>query len=166
MSSVLPEWVMKVDTCLRSFSSRCLVIQPDFSMRSNKRDISGVAVTMRAEISFLQRPSSPAPRRMRRTLYCDCVISNSCRNVSAAYDSSEAVRRTLRKASCCKETKGRFCFRVTANGDFLVVVISPSFRGAPRLTTALTGKRDCRPIRRAEPKSEQSRSKQEAPGRP
>ena len=133
VSSFLPESVMKVDTCLRSSSALSRVIQPDFSMRSNRRDISGAAATMRAEISFLQRPSVPAPRRMRRTLYCCWVMSNWRSNLSAVFDSSEAVRRMLRNASCCKETKGRFCFSVTAKGDFLVVAISHSFRATPKV---------------------------------
>ena len=133
VSSFLPESVMKVDTCLRSSSALSRVIQPDFSMRSNRRDISGAAATMRAEISFLQRPSVPAPRRMRRTLYCCWVMSNWRSNLSAVFDSSEAVRRMLRNASCCKETKGRFCFSVTAKGDLLVVAISHSFRATPKV---------------------------------
>ena len=133
VSSFLPESVIKVDTCLRSSSARSRVIQPDFSMRSNSRDISGAAATMRAEISFLQRPSVPAPLRMRRTLYCCWVMSNWRSNLSAAFDSSEAVRRMLRNASCCTETKGRFCFSVTANGDFFLVAIGHSFRAAPQV---------------------------------
>ena len=60
-------------------------------MRSNRRDISGAAATMRAEISFLQRPSVPAPRRMRRTLYCCWVMSNWRSNLSAVFDSSEGA---------------------------------------------------------------------------
>src|ERR1700723_2708573 len=131
VSSFLPDSVMKVDTCLRSSSALSRVIQPDFSMRSNRRDISGPAATMRAEISFLQRPSVPAPRRMRRTLYCCWVMSNWRNNLSAVFDSSEAVRRMLRNASCCRETKGRFCLSVTAKGDLLVVAIGHSFRATP-----------------------------------
>src|SRR5437764_9002142 len=136
VSSFLPESVMKVDTCLRSSSALCRVIQPDFSMRSNRRDISGAAATMRAEISFLQRPSVPAPRRMRRTLYCCWVMSNWRSDLSAVFDNSDAVRRMLRNASCCKETKGRFCFSVTAKGDLLVVAISHSFRASPNVDNA------------------------------
>ena len=145
VSSFLPESVMKVDTCLRSSSALSRVIQPDFSMRSNRRDISGAAATMRAEISFLQRPSVPAPRRMRRTLYCCWVMSNWRSNLSAVFDSSEAVRRMLRNASCCKETKGRFCFSVTAKGDLLVVAISHSFRATPKVDDPAQ-RRGCRRV--------------------
>jgi hypothetical protein len=94
---------------------------------------------MRAEISFLQRPSVPAPRRMRRTLYCCWVMSNWRSNLSAVFDSSEAVRRMLRNASCCKETKGRFCLSVTAKGDLLVVAIVILSELHPQLTIPLTG---------------------------
>src|ERR1700688_3231290 len=124
---------MKVDTCLRSSSARSRVIQPAFSIRSNRRDISGVDATMRAEISFLQSPSAPAPRRMRRTLYCCWVILNARSDLSALFDSSDAVRRMLRNASCCTEINGLFCFSVTANGDFLVVAIRHSFRARPKV---------------------------------
>ena len=36
----------------------------------------------------------------------------------------------LRNASRCKETKGRFCLRVIAKGDLLVVAISYSFKAS------------------------------------
>src|SRR5580698_1556176 len=118
-SSFLPEAVMKVETCRRSSLDCSRVIQPDVSIRSNKRDISGVGVTMREDISFRQSPPACAPRKMRRTLYCGCVMPNSRSDLSAAYDSSEAVRKMLRNASCCKEAKGRFCFSAAANGEVL-----------------------------------------------
>src|ERR1700678_3232125 len=157
---------MKVDTCLRSSLARSRVIQPAFSMRSNRRDISGVDATMRAEISFLQSPSAPAPRRMRRTLYCCWVILNSRNDLSALFDSSEAVRRMLRNASCCTEKNGLFCFRVTANGDFLVVAIRHSFRAIPKVNDS-AHRRVRLPTGSAntEPASKQSHSNRAQQGR-
>ena len=89
--SARPPSVMRMATKRLSSLARLRVTRWRRSNRSSSRVISGSRVIIRAAISLHVTPASPAPRRIRRTLYCVGEIpegrktsANSCSVASAA----------------------------------------------------------------------------------
>src|ERR1035438_6700635 len=74
--------------------------------KANKRVISGSALIMRSEAWEQVMPSLPAPRKMRRMLYCVGVSWNCLKNSVCRCKRNSCVRTRLSIASSSGRAKG------------------------------------------------------------
>src|SRR6184192_3507880 len=106
-SKARPCGVMRVFTTRRSSFCRSRVIKPRFSMRSSSLVMSGSWVIMRSPMPRQGRPSGPAPRRMRSTLYCVPVNSAVRVSFSASRPRASAIFSRVMKIRSSMEACGR-----------------------------------------------------------
>lgn len=104
-----PFGVIVVLTYRRSSPPRVRAMRPVSSRRSSRRVTSGTRRTIRCPTSLRQSPCSPAPRRIRSTLYWVAVTPEGFSRVSIACSSKAAVRCRPTKASSCGDLNGRVC---------------------------------------------------------
>ena len=69
----------------------------------------GLFSIIREAISRVGRPSSPAPRRMRSTLYCCRVMSCASVTRLSASRTRSAVASSVTTASSAADSNGRVC---------------------------------------------------------
>ena len=69
----------------------------------------GLCSIIRAAISSVGRPASPAPRRMRSTLYCCSVIPWGSTTAESAVRNLSAVRSSVTTASSAGDANGLVC---------------------------------------------------------
>ena len=92
-------------------------MSPSSSMRSRRRVTSGTLRTSRSPTSFRHNPPGPAPRRIRRTLYCVDVIEKRLRTWLAVCSSTADVRAMFRMASSSRPLQGFVCFSSCCSFD-------------------------------------------------
>ena len=86
----------------------------------------GLCSIIRAAISRVGRPASPAPRRMRSTLYCCRVMPWASTTRDSAVRTRSAVPRRVTTASSAADAKGFFCWISSR----IVPIVSPTNNGS------------------------------------
>ena len=105
----IPFGVMWQSTCRRSGVDRSRMTWPAVSSLSSSRVIPAASSTIRSRIASVGNPASPAPRRMRSTLYCWIVMPCASTTCARCRCITAAVRRMLTTTSSAEDRKGLVC---------------------------------------------------------
>ncbi len=131
---------MRIMITRRSCEWRERVTRWRLSIRSSRRVISGSCVIMRQAACPQVRPSAPAPRRIRRILYCVPEMPKGFINLSTHCSIASAVRRSAIDAASSRDLPGltAFCRKpLPREGSRSVASLSPSER-CPLLLIVVT----------------------------